>query len=202
MGLREKKKQQTRCALERAALRLFKRRGFDGTTVEDIAMGVDVSARTFFRYFACKEEVLFGDWRGQVEQFRRQLLDRPADEPIFESFRHLFVALSAHIEAEDERYQLAHDLKQSNNSVGDYERKVVLPEFEAIVAAAVAERLGVDAQDDPRPGMAASLGIATMHRAKQRWLAAGPGARLAAHMNEAFAAFEQLASRANPERTP
>jgi len=59
MGLRERKRQQTRQELIGAAMRLFEERGYEQTTVAEIASAAGVSTKTFFNYFASKDEVLF-----------------------------------------------------------------------------------------------------------------------------------------------
>src|SRR5437016_3518094 len=57
--LRERKKTRTREAIQTHAVRLFKRQGFESTTVDQIADAAEISPSTFFRYFPTKEAVLF-----------------------------------------------------------------------------------------------------------------------------------------------
>jgi AcrR family transcriptional regulator len=66
-GLRERKKQKTKASIQREALRLFKKRGYDETTIEDIAEAAEISPSTFFNYFPTKEDVvIYDDYDPQV----------------------------------------------------------------------------------------------------------------------------------------
>ncbi len=84
-GLREKKKERTRQAIALAALELFLERGFDETTVEQIAARAEVAPRTFFRYFTSKEDVLFLGQDAENREAERLLRSRPPDEDPFDS---------------------------------------------------------------------------------------------------------------------
>ncbi|MGK5675654.1 TetR/AcrR family transcriptional regulator [Micromonospora sp. URMC 106] len=67
LGRRERKKQLTRQALVNAAVRLFTAKGYDQTSVADIAEAADVSKRTFFLHFATKEDVLLADGSRRID---------------------------------------------------------------------------------------------------------------------------------------
>ncbi|MEZ4264794.1 MAG: TetR family transcriptional regulator [Myxococcota bacterium] len=92
--LREKKKAQTRDALVASAWELFSRVGFDETTVDDIAQQADVSRRTFFRYFATKESVVFPRHDEQLEQFQALLAAPHAGETPYMTVRRACVAIA------------------------------------------------------------------------------------------------------------
>ncbi|HEY8373090.1 MAG TPA: TetR family transcriptional regulator [Pseudonocardiaceae bacterium] len=87
VGLRERKKRRTRAALIDAALRLFRAKGYEATTVEEIAAAVEISPRTFFRYFAGKEDVALAQLDELDELLVDALVGRPEDEPPLTALR-------------------------------------------------------------------------------------------------------------------
>ncbi len=84
-NLRARKKEKTRRALSRHALRLFADRGFEETTVDEIAAAAGVSRRTFFRYFASKEAVIFADHEAHLGMFRASCAGRRPGESGFDA---------------------------------------------------------------------------------------------------------------------
>jgi AcrR family transcriptional regulator len=99
LGLRERKKIQTRNTIQREAFRLFDEKGYANTTVEEIAEAAEVSPSTFFRYFPSKEQVLMADDLDQVtvEALTRQ----PAELSTMQAFRRAFDITMAIVSADD-----------------------------------------------------------------------------------------------------
>ncbi|MGP4020882.1 TetR/AcrR family transcriptional regulator [Saccharopolyspora sp. 5N708] len=80
LGLRERKKQRTRMALIEAALRLFRDKGYEQTSVAEIAAAADIATRTFFSYFDSKEDIVFFDDQARLDRRLATIARRAADE--------------------------------------------------------------------------------------------------------------------------
>ena len=80
MSLRDRKRARTRQALIDAATDLFERQGYDETTIADITGAAEIGARTFFAYFASKEELLFPESDARVQATLDAIATRGADE--------------------------------------------------------------------------------------------------------------------------
>src|SRR5919107_2998619 len=96
-GLRERKKARTRAEIQRQALRLFRERGYEATTVSRIAEAAEVSESTFFRYFPTKEDVVFWDELDPhiLEAFRGQPRELGPVRALRESIRGVLDLASA-----------------------------------------------------------------------------------------------------------
>ena len=71
-------------AIEKAALELFRERGFEETPVEDIAAAAGISRRTFFRYFGSKNDILFGNFELLLHDLDEWFASVPDDRPMFD----------------------------------------------------------------------------------------------------------------------
>ena len=94
VALRERKKDQTREALARAAFELFRSKGYEATTVAEIARAADVSRRTFFRYYTTKDALLFVDNGIRLERFEALLASQDSDTDGFAHVRRACLALA------------------------------------------------------------------------------------------------------------
>lgn len=94
-GLRERKKAKSRAAIQHQAMRLFAEKGYDATTVEQIAEAAEVSPSTFFRYFPTKEDVVLYDSVDPIllEALRTQPAELSPIQAIRSSFRTIFSQL-------------------------------------------------------------------------------------------------------------
>ena len=77
----------SRAELEQAAFGLFERQGFERTTVGDIARAAGIGRRTFFRYFASKNDVPWGGFEERLERMRACLAGCPPQTPLAEAIR-------------------------------------------------------------------------------------------------------------------
>ncbi|MEV0698989.1 TetR family transcriptional regulator [Saccharopolyspora sp. NPDC050389] len=96
IGLRERKKRRTKQALIEAAIRLFDEKGYDSTTVAEIAAAAEVSPATFFNYFAAKDEVVFADdvlYDGLLQEaFAGRSADEQPEDLLLRTIRQLSTA--------------------------------------------------------------------------------------------------------------
>lgn len=140
-GLRARKKERTYQDLIEAGLRMFAARGFDAVTVEDISAEVDISPRTFYRYFPTKEDLLLDDLSTALDVLRRSFLAQPADLPVMAALRGALVEVTKSYEGLGRRKLQRARIVESTPSlkVRQAERQTA---WEQALAPLVSERLG------------------------------------------------------------
>ena len=94
-GLRERKKRETRRAINAAALDLVEERGFAAVTTEEIAARAGVSARTFFNYFPSKEAAVIGTTAEELESYAAALGEVRDDESSLDALRRILAGMLA-----------------------------------------------------------------------------------------------------------
>jgi AcrR family transcriptional regulator len=172
---RERKKQQTREALIQAALRLFETKGYENTAVREITDAVDVSERTFFRYFASKEDLVLSFIRDGAASFAAALAARPAEEEPLTATRHALRSsiLDLHGSAGSlTAYLTAMRLIDSTPTLLAAYLRTVHDHDDEIIEV-LARREGVDPVADRRPRVLAAVIGAMVFLANKDWQASG-----------------------------
>lgn len=159
LGLRQRKKQQTRAAIARAALDLFDRQGFGATTIPEIAGVVDVSPRTVSSYFPAKEDLAFPDTAESFARLEARLSARVAGETTAEALRDWIASESETWAKDADRHLVQRRVIAAEPALQAYSKRF-LAEGERLVAAGIAEDLGGSPSDlEARMASAATLAI-------------------------------------------
>lgn len=188
-GLRERKKQRTRRAIEQAALELFEAHGFDGTTIDDIAAAAEIAPRTFFHYFPSKEDVVVTDYALRLDAIVGLLRDGPEEQTPWRALRAAFLEVAA--DYEPERHQLLRRFRIISTTPSVNARSLQLQaEWEDAVAVAVSKRLEVDVSQNIEPRLLAGAALAAMRASLAHWLAAGGHSTLPDHVSRCFDLME------------
>ncbi|WP_246257569.1 TetR/AcrR family transcriptional regulator [Amycolatopsis anabasis] len=171
MGLRERKRFETHRALSSTAVRLVAARGLDHVTVEDISAEVGVSARTFFNYFASKEDAVlipYPDHAERAERTAGRVIDAPAELTALRAF---MSALREDIEViENDREEWLMRMSVLEKHPGLISRIIVAQaDAERTIIAAIARRVGLDPVDDFYPALLYSVVGGALQAAIRRW---------------------------------
>ncbi|MDQ1703340.1 MAG: hypothetical protein QOF57_2592 [Frankiaceae bacterium] len=178
-GRRDRKKAETRATLQWAALRLAKEHGYEHVTVEAITQAADVSVRTFFNYFATKEDALLGTDEARAEAALPALLaDRPADEPIVTALRAVLAEIAEQFVENDALWQARTDLLHTSPQLWP-KMFAHFTEFERALTEAIARRTGRNADTDIYPAVVAASVVAVVRVAITHWRTSGENASLA-----------------------
>lgn len=177
-GLRERKKMRTRYAIISTAVTLFVQRGYDETTVAEIAEAAEVAPRTFFRYFATKDEVALALITEADEAIFPALEARPAEEPPVTAFANAArTVVEQLMEADDGTGELwtriVWLLENSPPLLAAYFQRLL--SIEDRLARKLAEREGVDPDTDLRPFLAVGAVGTALRAAHHRWAALPQG---------------------------
>ncbi|MBB5957013.1 AcrR family transcriptional regulator [Saccharothrix tamanrassetensis] len=159
-GLRDRKKRQTRAALSRAALTLAAERGLDHVTVEDISTAAGVSPRTFFNYFAGKEEAVAGPDPEVGPRVGRRVVEQPVGSTAVDAVKAALLAEVAEVPTDERDLWLLRMRVVQQHPVLLARLFAGGEEAERHLVAGIAERVGLDATDLYPMLLAAAAGAA------------------------------------------
>lgn len=171
--------------IEAAALDLFAARGFEATTVDDIAAAVGVGRRTIFRYFESKNDIAWGDFGWVMERLRAEL-DARADEPPMEALRGAVVESNRYPDEQLPGLRIRMTLITGTPALQAHSA-LRYAEWRAVVARWAAGRRG-ERPDDLLPRVLGYAALGTAMASFERWVASGDEDLLAL-LDAAFAAL-------------
>jgi TetR/AcrR family transcriptional regulator, regulator of mycofactocin system len=158
----------SRAELERVALDLFTSRGFEETTVDDVAAAAGIGRRTFFRYYASKNDAVWGDFDAQLEKLRQWFDQCTPDAPLMDAVHSAVLTFNRLPKAEEPWHRRRMALILSTPALQAHSTHMYA-RWRAVIAEFVAKRTGARTEDMiPQLIAYAALGAAVA--AYEQWL--------------------------------
>ena len=187
-GLRARKRQQTRERLTRAAMTLFLERGFEATTLDDIAAAADVSRRSFFHYFASKEDVVFAWQEEIITALIAAVAARPAGESMLTAAEN---AIAAMVKQLDPGEAIAMARLKRDNPALQARNQVKYEMLERTLAEALGKRAG-HKTERLQARLVAMITTGAMRIGDELWTAEGAREKPEAMVKRLFAAMRAI----------
>jgi AcrR family transcriptional regulator len=178
--------------LEHAALALYAERGYEQTTVAEIAKRAGLTERTFFRHFADKREVLFWGSSALQEVLVTTVAEAPASTAPIDA---IAAALDAAAPSFEERRDGARQRQVVIAANAELQERELIKL--ATLASALAEALRRRGVTEPAASLAAQAGIAVFRVAFERWIGAAGPAQLSQLLRESFDELRAVAAGGN-----
>jgi AcrR family transcriptional regulator len=188
LGLRERKRRQTRERLTRVAMALFLERGFEATTLDDIASAADISRRSFFHYFASKEDVVFAWQEESTAALIAAVAARPANESMLMAAENAISAMIRQLEP-GEAMAMA-QLKRDNPALQARDQ-VKYEKLERALAEALGKRAG-HKTERLQARLVAMIATGAMRIGGELWAAEGAREKPEALAKRTFAALRAI----------
>ncbi|WP_222272219.1 TetR/AcrR family transcriptional regulator [Modestobacter marinus] len=165
-------REQRRRRIEQAALELFRAKGFDQVTVEEVCAAAEAAPATFYRHFGSKEEVVFA-YRDDFTAAMQDALSAVAGLPEAERLPVVLARFAEFLESQQEVLALRDEIVLGHPRL--MQRTLsVQRDLEAVLAAGLAGHRGA-APTDPAALLEAGVGLLVLRVAVRRWRAGGRG---------------------------
>ncbi|GMP10009.1 TetR/AcrR family transcriptional regulator [Bradyrhizobium sp. TM239] len=187
-GLRERKRQETRERLTRAAMALFLERGFEATTIDDIAAAAEVSRRSFFHYFASKEDVVAAWQENAASALVAEVVARPADESMLTAAEN---AIAATVKRLDPAEAAAMSRLKRDNPALQARDQLKYEMIERALAEGLAQR-GRTKSDRLQARLVAMIATGAMRVGGESWIGEGARERPEAFVKRTFDAIRAI----------
>ncbi len=176
----------SRAQLEQVCLTMFAARGFDVTSVDDIAAAAGIGRRTFFRYFKSKNDVVWGDFDTQLDQFTQWFRACPPEMPVRAAIRAGVLQFNAFDARATEALEVRMGIILSSPALQAYST-LRYGAWRSVIVEFAAARLGVD-RHDLVPRTLGHLALGAALAAYEQWLST-PGSDLITLLEQALTIF-------------